>query len=153
MHILYAFALILYVAAGCAVWLVCLVLALAPTRRGVARRAALSMAATYPAVFLAQGLVTPVILVALGLGLLVVKLIDAKATIDSPFAIALTITLLLAGFAMVAAASLYGFYVGWMVTWRITGGEPRADALRAHRLLAWVMSWRPEWLGSDRPTV
>jgi hypothetical protein len=45
-------------------------------------------------------------------------------------------------------ASLYGFHVGWMVTWRITGGARRDDALRAHPPLGWLMRWRAERFGT-----
>jgi hypothetical protein len=145
-YILYALALVLYVWGACALWVGCAVLALVPKTREIARRAALSMVATFPGVFLAQGLVAPVVATWFVLGLLLVRLIDAGPTLESPVAIAATIIVLLVALAAVTAASLYGFYVGWMVMWRITGGVSRDAALRAHRPLARLLRWREERL-------
>jgi len=135
----YIMALFAYGACAGAFWLGCILLALVPRTRRPAWRAALSMAATFPGVFLAQAVATPFVVAWLAVGLLGVRLIEAGATSESSLAIALATVTALGAFGTFAFASLYGFYVGWTVMWRRSGGAPTESALRAHRLLSWAL--------------
>ena len=136
---LYLLALLLYLLVAAAVWLGCAVLALGAQTRRRAWRTALSMAATFPSVLLAQVTAAPIILAWLALGLAGVRLIDPKSSLTSLPAIVVALTVMLAAVGGFALASLYGFYVGWSVAWRLSGGVSASAALRAHRPLAWVL--------------
>jgi hypothetical protein len=123
---------LLYVAVALVLWIGCALLALVPSKRRVAWRTALSMAASFPGVFTAQALAAPLVGTWLVLLSFETHLIDAGPMLHSLAAIWLSIAAVLVAGIGVLATSLYGFRLGWDVAWRISGGATWKAALRAH---------------------
>jgi hypothetical protein len=132
----YMMALSAYVAAAGVVWAFCVLLALlAPTRR-LARRLAMSMLASFPGVFLFQVLAFPLCLALLLLAVAVFRLLGP----DSYVADRLAVPALFSSMILFAAASLCGFYAGWSVAWRVSGGAELGSTLRTHPLVGEIGS-------------
>jgi hypothetical protein len=118
------------------VWAICVLLALLPPTRRLARRLAMSMLASFPGVFLFQILAFPLCLALLLLAAAVFRLLGP----DSSVADSLIMPALFLIMILFAAASLGGFYAGWSVAWRVSGGADLGSALRTHPLVGEIGS-------------
>jgi hypothetical protein len=127
----YLMALSVYLAAAGAVWIFCILLGLLPPTRRLARRLAMSMLASFPGVFLFQVLAFPFCLALLLLVAAVFRLLGP----DSSVADRLVVPAILSSMILFAAASLCGFYAGWSVAWRVSGGADLGSTLRTHPLV------------------
>jgi hypothetical protein len=132
----YLMALSAYIAAAGVVWAFCVLLALlAPTRR-LARRLAMSMLASFPGVFLFQVLASPLCVALLFLVAAVFWLLGP----DSSLAERLIMPAIFSSMILFAAASLCGFYAGWSVAWRVSGGADLGSTHRTHPLVGEIGS-------------
>jgi hypothetical protein len=127
----YLMALSAYIAAAAAVWVICILLAILPPTRRLARRLAMSMLASFPGVFLFQLLAFPFCLALLLLAAAVSRLLGPESTLAGR----LVVPAFFAIMALFAAASLCGFYAGWTVAWRVGGGADLGSTLRTHPLV------------------
>ncbi len=132
----YMMALSAYIAAAAVVWSICVLLALLPPTRRLARRLAMSMLASFPGVFLFQVVAFPLCLALVLLVAAVYWLLGP----DSLVADRLMVPALLSSMILFAAASLCGFYAGWSVAWRVSGGADLGSTLRTHRLVGEIGS-------------
>jgi hypothetical protein len=124
---LYFLALMLWVLMACGVWLIALLMALAPRTRPLVWPTALAMATTFPGVFLFQAVAAPLIV----LILLPFFWWNFELTTTNPFVIAIGGAALLLVLAITAAMSLLGFTEGWRTGWRIARRQSLRDAIRS----------------------
>jgi hypothetical protein len=147
----YLLVLTLYLGVAVAAWIGCALAALDPARRRTARRVALSIAATFPGVFLCQALVFPLFVACVGTALVGSGLLESANHASASAAVGVSFILL--ALALVLFASLYGFFLGWRIAWDVSGGAHIPHALDAHRPLRWLraraIAWR-ETRGSTR---
>ena len=129
----YLLALMVYIAAACAVWMVAIVLAFPPRTRTLAKKIAAGMAGSFPGVFLFQLISAPLVAVIL----LTVDGISHFFRPPDPIIIALVLFII----SIPAIASLLGFYTGWRVAWELAAGRPAREFLRTDRVLAPVVSF------------
>jgi hypothetical protein len=123
----YIVALMIYVAAACAVWGVAVVLAIPRRIRTLAKRIAAGMAGSFPGVFFFQLLSTPLAaLVLLTVGDIFHFFRPPDIVIVLLFPIILSIP---------TVASLLGFYTGWRVAWEWASDRSVHTFLEADRML------------------
>ena len=134
----YILALMVYIAAASAVWIVAIVLALSPRNRALAKKIAAGMAGSFPGVFLFQLLSAP----------LVAVMLMTVAGISHFFRPPDVIIIVLALFiiSIPAFASLLGFYTGWRVAWELAAGRSGREFLQTDRVLGPVVRVLRRWL-------
>jgi hypothetical protein len=119
---------------ACLVWLLAGVMALnrATRRKGLAL--ALAMAATFPSVFLFQAVAAPLI-AAMVVGVAWLSgILDPTSTVThvttNGLVIAMTIGTALLAFVTMLAASIIGFFEGWLLGWGCAHGERFRDVIK-----------------------
>jgi len=107
------------------VWLASACLLILPTTRRVAGPLASAMACTFPAVIAFQLAALPVLAVVLGVGLLVLQVINPSHALasDSPAITGAWLAVALAWFLIFGGASLLGFCEGWRAGWLVARGR------------------------------
>ena len=145
----------LYIGIAMVVWVGCAITALVPSRRRGARAVAAAMAGSFPGVFVAQAVAAPVAAACLITGLIVVHLIDPRPTSQSTVAMVLGMTTLFVVLVLLLAASVYGFYVGADIGWRLASGATLDAALAAHRptrvIMMQALAWRDRRRAASLP--
>jgi hypothetical protein len=143
MQIIAYFAILfIYVCIACIGLALCLIIAVSPSRRNIAKRIAGGIVGSFPGVFLFQALSMPFVIVALllylGLNQVIGELSGVSQVIYATLA-------LLSTFGLFTVASITGFFVGWGVGYRIAAGVPFITSIQASRVLAYPLSligWR-----------
>ena len=127
----YILALMVYVAAACAVWMVAIVLAFSPRTRALAKKIAAGMAGSFPGVFLFQLISAPL------LAVMLLTIAGISHFLRPPDVIIIVLALFI--ISIPALASLLGFYTGWRVAWELAAGRSAREFLQADRVLGPVV--------------
>ena len=123
----YILALMVYIAAACAVWIVAIVLAFSPRTRALAKKIAAAMAGSFPGVFLLQLVSAPL------LAVILLTIAGISHFFRPPDVIIIVLALFI--ISIPAVASLLGFYTGWRVAWELAAGRSAREFLQTDRVL------------------
>src|SRR6266852_3654219 len=127
----YILALIVYIAAACAVWIVAIVLAFPQRTRALAKKIAAGMAGSFPGVFLFQLISAPL------LAVMLLTIAGISHFLRPPDVIIIVLALFI--ISIPAVASLLGFYTGWRVAWELAAGRSAREFLRSDRVIGPVV--------------
>jgi hypothetical protein len=127
----YFLAIIVWIPATVLLWMVAGILALFKKTRLFAKSITLSMAGTFPGVFVFQLLVLPIVAIFLfaAIGIEKTYRVGFNSDPSNNIKAAIGVPLFLIIFFLMLGASVIGFYDGWRIGWRMGQGKRFREAM------------------------